>query len=207
MCATCGVETSLSPRSGARFPNTLFPWLAPWAMILRPSGWRECRNSRLRLRRSSAGRHGKSRSPFLRAHVPRVPREQPMVAFQILHPILELAVVGLVKVLHDLRTRAPAPREMPLHILHEHGQGPNGPPAFGRTAAIPRRAPRSMMQAALPRRIWTPQGPLPRRHNGNARRIRTPPSTIPSAAGNFPINQVRQDDVGWYADRFASMNR
>src|ERR1039458_8783190 len=39
MCATCGAETTLSPRSGARYPYTRYSTrLTPWASIFRPSG-------------------------------------------------------------------------------------------------------------------------------------------------------------------------
>src|ERR1039458_6371805 len=39
MCATSGAETSLSPRSGARYPYTRYSTrLTPWASIFRPSG-------------------------------------------------------------------------------------------------------------------------------------------------------------------------
>src|SRR5215469_3761063 len=74
------------------------------------------------------------RAPFVRAHIPRVPREKPVMAIEVLDPILPLAIFGLMQVLDNMGAGLLRSPEMAIHILDEHGQ------ALGSIAQLRRAA-------------------------------------------------------------------
>ena len=61
-------------------------------------------------------------SPFVRAHIPSVPREEPVMAFQVFDSILPFAINGFVEILHNLGARRFRPVEVSINIVDEDGQ-------------------------------------------------------------------------------------
>lgn len=79
---------------------------------------RGCCRSRWRVRQgSSADRY--PRTPFVRAHVPGVPREEPVVPFKIFHSVLPFAVFSLVQILHDLGSCRPRSFKVRVNAFDE----------------------------------------------------------------------------------------
>src|SRR5258708_33392506 len=62
------------------------------------------------------------RSPFVRTQVSRMPREEPMVAVEVLGCVLEFAIDGFVRILQNLGASGFCALEMRFKILNKHGQ-------------------------------------------------------------------------------------
>ena len=74
------------------------------------------------------------RSPFIRAHVSSVPREEPVVAFQVLHSVLSFAIECLVQLLDDLGACRLRSFIVRVHIVDEYCQALSSVADFRRTA-------------------------------------------------------------------------
>ena len=60
-------------------------------------------------------------------------RKKPMMAIEIFDSELALAVLGFVKLLHDLAARLPYSAILAIDILHEDSQALGSVSEFGRT--------------------------------------------------------------------------
>ena len=69
-----------------------------------------------------------------------MPREEPVVAFEILGGVLMLAVNGLVQFLDDFRARRFGSGVMRIDVVDEHSQGLRATSDLRRTSAAGRAA-------------------------------------------------------------------
>src|SRR5262249_37924005 len=65
---------------------------------------------------------GNGGSPLIRAHIAGMPREEPMVAGEILGSIPTLAIHSFMQIFDNPSARGFRSLEMGVHILKEHGQ-------------------------------------------------------------------------------------
>jgi hypothetical protein len=59
-------------------------------------------------------------APFIRAYVPGVPREEPVMTFKVLHSVLTFAISGLVQFLNDLGACRFSSLEVRINIVDEY---------------------------------------------------------------------------------------
>src|SRR5215471_15387350 len=60
------------------------------------------------------------RSPFVRAHIPGMLREEPVVSFEVLDSVLAFAIARLVELLDDHRPGGFRSLEMCIYVMNKH---------------------------------------------------------------------------------------